>query len=212
MSNIHFSGPCSTAADYSSVRDIVRDRIGRQWCLFIDRDGVINRQIVGDYVRSWADFEWLPGAASAISTLLEWAPYVVVATNQQGISKGLMAAEEVAAIHRRIRAETRRNGLEINAFQVCPHLEDTRCCCRKPSPGLLLDWLGRHPEVDPALSMMIGDSRGDLELAQNVAAMTGGCIGVHIGETRVPDSGIDVSFNSLHEFTLAVILAQEELH
>jgi len=210
MLNTHFSDNCSTAADYSPVRDIVRNRVGRQWCLFIDRDGVINRQIEGDYVRSWADFEWLPGAATAIGALLEWAPYVVVATNQQGISKGLMTAEDVDTIHEHVRAETGRNGLEINTFQVCPHLEDTHCCCRKPRPGLLLDWLARHPEVDPALSVMVGDSGSDLELAHNVAAVTGGCVGVHVGD-RGPSSNIDVSFNSLQEFTTAVILAQEEL-
>lgn len=211
MSNTRSSDHCSTAADYSTVRDIVRDRTGRRWCLFIDRDGVINRQIVGDYVRSWADFEWLPGAVTAVSALLEWAPYVVIATNQQGISKGLMTADDVAEIHRHIRAETVRNSLEINGFQVCPHLESDHCSCRKPCPGLLLDWLDHHPEVDPALSVMIGDGASDLALAQNVAALTGGCVGVHIGPRQGLDSAADVSFNSLQEFTSAVISAMKEL-
>lgn len=210
MSNTRSSDHCSTAAD-SAVRDLVRERAGRRWCLFIDRDGVINRQIIGDYVRSWDDFEWLPGAATAVGTLLEWAPYVVIATNQQGIGKGLMTAEDVAEIHRRIRAATVRNHLEINGFQVCPHLESDRCSCRKPSPRLLLDWLDQHPDADPTLSVMVGDSTSDLLLAQNVAALTGGCTSVHIGPPGDVNSGADISFNSLQEFTYAVISAHKEL-
>ncbi|TXH27885.1 MAG: HAD family hydrolase [Mycobacterium sp.] len=205
------SAHLNTAADYAAVREIVLERVGQQWCLFIDRDGVINRQKVGDYVRNWTEFEWLPGAVSAIGTLLEWAPYVVVATNQQGISKGRMTADDVAAIHRQVRAVTKRDMLEINAFQVCPHLHSDHCPCRKPNPGLLLDWLGHHPSVDPALSVMVGDSQSDLELAQNVAAITGGCASVYIGPPGVPDRIVDVSFNSLQEFTFAVISAQGEL-
>ncbi len=205
------SDHCSTAADYSTVRDIVRGRAGRRWCLFIDRDGVINRQIIGDYVRSWDDFEWLPGAATAVSALLEWAPYVVVATNQQGIGKGLMTTDDVAEIHRHIRAATARKTLEITDFQVCPHLESDCCSCRKPSPGLLLDWLDQHPDVDPTLSVMIGDGAGDLLLAQNVAALTGACTSVHIGPPGDLNSAADISFNSLREFTYAVISALKEL-
>ncbi|MUL47833.1 HAD family hydrolase [Mycobacterium sp. CBMA293] len=211
MSNTHFSDLRSASADYSSVRKIVHDRMGRRWCLFIDRDGVINRQIVGGYVRSWADFEWLPGSVPALSALLDWAPYVVVATNQQGIGKGLMSSDDVSEIHRHVRAETVRNGLEINDFQVCPHLESDHCYCRKPSPGLLLDWLHHHPEVDPALSVMVGDSASDLELARNLAAVTGGCVGVHIGPSEGLDEVADESFNSLQEFTSAVISAMKEL-
>lgn len=179
--------------------------------MFIDRDGVINRQIVGGYVRSWGDFEWLPGAVPALSALLGWAPYVVVATNQQGIGKGLMSSDDVSEIHRRIRAQTVRNGLAINAFQVCPHLESDHCSCRKPSPGLLLDWLRHRPEVDPALSVMVGDSASDLELAHNLAAVTGGCASVHIGLLEDLDDAADGSFNSLQEFTFAVISAMEKL-
>ncbi len=212
MWNTRSSDHFSTVAEYSIVRDIVRARTGRQWCLFIDRDGVINRQVVGDYVRSWADFEWLPGAATAVGELLQWAPYVVIATNQQGISKGLMSVDDVADIHRHIQMATSRNSLEINAFQVCPHLESDHCPCRKPQPGLLLEWLDHHPDVDPALSVMVGDGASDIALARNVATLTGGCIGVHIGPPADSVVGAAaISFNSLREFTSAVISVAEEL-
>lgn len=49
------------ADPYAAIRKMVAERAGHQWCLFLDRDGVINRQVVGDYVRNWRQFEWLPG-------------------------------------------------------------------------------------------------------------------------------------------------------
>ena len=106
-----------------SLREIVAERAGREWCLFLDRDGVINRQIVGDYVRNWQEFEWLPQAPLALGKLREWAPHLVVVTNQQGIGKGLMSADDVAAIHQHVQAELASDDLVIDAFQVCPHLE-----------------------------------------------------------------------------------------
>jgi histidinol-phosphate phosphatase family protein len=192
-----------------TVEQIVAEREGREWCLFIDRDGVINRQIVGDYVRSWPDFEWLPGARLALTKLGEWAPHLVVVTNQQGIGKGLTSAEDVAAIHHHIASALESHGAAVDAFQVCPHLEAAECECRKPSPGLVLDWLARHPESEPALSIVVGDSLTDLELARSVAAATGGCVSIHI-DSAVSSGIADASFESLWDFTVAVGHAREE--
>ena len=40
--------------------------IDASWTLFLDRDGVINKKLEGDYVKSVAEFEFLPGAKEAI--------------------------------------------------------------------------------------------------------------------------------------------------
>ena len=38
--------------------------------IFLDRDGVINRNRArGDYVKSWEEFQFLPGARDAIAQL-----------------------------------------------------------------------------------------------------------------------------------------------
>jgi histidinol-phosphate phosphatase family protein len=198
-----------TSAHHLAVQEIVAERAGRQWCLFLDRDGVINRRVVGDYVRSTRQFEWLPGAARALRKLGGWAPYLVVVTNQQGIGKGLMSADDVAAIHQHLQAELAANGMALDAFQVCPHLESEGCACRKPRTGLVLDWLGQHPEIEPSLSVVVGDSLRDLELAQNVAATAGGCASIHIGSGSL--EGIaDASFDSLSDFAVAVGRARRQ--
>lgn len=209
MSNTRSSGPSSRdAARYAAVRRLVVERTGREWCLFLDRDGVVNRQIVGDYVRRWQDFEWLPGAPLALKWLREWAPHMVVVTNQQGIGKGLMTAHDVAGIHHRLQSELAANGGLIDAFQVCPHLESAGCACRKPRPGLVLDWLAQQPDSEPSLSVMVGDSQSDLELAHSVATACGGCASVHIGGRTNWGAAADASFGSVWDFAVAVRRAQ----
>lgn len=206
MSNTRSSGPAIKAdSDHQrAICNMVEKRQGRQWCLFLDRDGVLNRQIVGDYVRSWNDFVWLPKAKLALKELRAWAPYIVVVTNQQGVGKGLMTIGDLEAIHRRLQAELAAEGVGIDAFQICPHLESAHCACRKPNPGLVLDWLGQHPSCDPRLSIMAGDSQGDLNLAHNVATTVGSCASIEIGGRGDPDAIADASFDSLFDLSVAV--------
>lgn len=186
-----------------ALSDMVEARAGAQWCLFLDRDGVINRQIVGDYVRSWHDFEWLPHARKALRILRAWAPHVVVVTNQQGVGKGLMSPADVADIHQRMQADLAEDDVKLDDILFCPHLDSSNCDCRKPRPGMVLHWLGEHPTVVPSLSIMAGDSRTDIELAHNVASITGGCDSILVGGR--PDLvANDVKFDSLSDFAAAV--------
>ena len=193
----------------AAVRDMVRQRLGHQWCLFLDRDGVINRRIVGDYVRSPDEFEFLPGAIQALKALRDWAPRLVVVTNQQGIGKGLMSESDVARIHEHIQGSLTR-GKGVDEFLVCPHLESTQCTCRKPQPRLVLDWLTNHPEFEPSLSVMAGDSISDMELAGNVAASVGGCASIRIGGSQ-RGGGADAEFECLWDFAVAVNEARKAL-
>ena len=201
-SNTRSSHPTSSVSLPPLIQQVVAERAGNECCLFLDRDGVINRQVVGDYVRSWEDFDWLPRAALAITELAEWAPHIAVVTNQQGIGKGLMTADDVATIHKNIQSELGAYGVTVDSFLVCPHLASAVCNCRKPSPGLALEWLAKHLNVDPAMSVMAGDSPSDLEMARNVAAATGGCVGIHIGHGR---HALDpASYESLWDFATAI--------
>lgn len=209
MSNTHSSGPTSRGTALDAVGEFVTARAGRDWCLFLDRDGVINRQIIGDYVRNWEQFEWLAGAIEAVRSLREWAPHLVVVTNQQGVAKGLMSDADLAEIHRHMQMDMALGDKVIESFQVCPHLDSAECGCRKPRPGLVLDWLGAHPGVDGSLSIVVGDSPSDMELARRVATTTGGCVSVQIGNSSL-DLDADASFESLWNFAAAVEKCRRE--
>jgi histidinol-phosphate phosphatase family protein len=132
---------------------------------FLDRDGVLNRRApAGDYVKSVAEFEWLAGAREGVRRLNHEGWLVLVVTNQRGIARGLMSAEDVAAIHAHAQSGLREVGARVDGFYVCPHGDEDRCACRKPQPGLI-ERAAAEWNVDLAASFLIGDDDRDLDAA-----------------------------------------------
>lgn len=188
---------------------LVPEREGLEWCLFLDRDGVINRRLPGDYVRRWAQFEYIPGALKALCKLSKWAPHTVIVSNQQGVAKGLMSRSDLDDIHYRLVGEVQAAGGRIDDVLVCIHREDDRCDCRKPQPGLAAEWLTQHPDVMPAKSIMVGDAASDVLMARNLAAITGGCTAVLVGDT-VSRAAPDFQCWSLAELAAVIEEAKRE--
>ena len=128
--------------------------------IFLDRDGVINENRA-DYVKSWQEFRFLPGAREAIAKLSHAGHRIIVCTNQAGIARGSLSRETVEEIHRRMVVEIAQVGGKIERVYYCPHSKDENCCCRKPRPGMLLrarDELG----IDMNDAVFIGDSISDM--------------------------------------------------
>ena len=128
--------------------------------VFLDRDGVINRDR-SDYVKTWEEFEFLPGVLEAFRLLAPSPHRVVVVSNQSAIGRGLVSRETVEEIHARMTEAVRRGGGRIDAVFYCPHRPDEDCLCRKPRPGLLLQ-AARELDIDLPASWLIGDDRRDL--------------------------------------------------
>jgi histidinol-phosphate phosphatase family protein len=133
---------------------------------FLDRDGVLNRRAPAhDYVRSPAGFVWLRGAREGVLRLNREGWLVLVVTNQRGVARGLMTAEDVDAIHARAQRELGEIGARVDAFYCCPHTDADRCECRKPAPGLILR-AAKEWRVDLAASFLVGDDERDVVAAQ----------------------------------------------
>jgi D-glycero-D-manno-heptose 1,7-bisphosphate phosphatase len=131
--------------------------------VFLDRDGVINKKAPeGDYVKSWHEFEFLPGVAEAIRILNNKDYKVIVITNQRGVALGRMSEGAVEAIHMRMTAELQQRGVIVDRVYCCPHEKDS-CSCRKPAPGMLLEAKKDFPELSFEDSFVIGDSINDME-------------------------------------------------
>ncbi|MFC5722375.1 D-glycero-alpha-D-manno-heptose-1,7-bisphosphate 7-phosphatase [Streptomyces gamaensis] len=143
---------------------------------FLDRDGTVNvKPPDGQYVTSPGELVLLPGAAEAVRRLNAAGRRVVLVTNQRGVARGLMTREDVAAVHRRLAEMLRAGGAFLDACYICPH-EVGRCGCRKPLPGLLRAAARDFPDIDPAHSVMIGDSESDV-----LAGKAAGTATVRIG-------------------------------
>ena len=134
--------------------------------LFLDRDGVINRWLPGDYVRTWDQFVFLPGI---LESLRAWAgrfKHIIIVSNQRGVGKGKMTQEELDAVHGRMMEEIRRNGGRIDGFYICTAVDESDPR-RKPNPGLFLEACRDFPDITPERSLMLGDSHYDRDFARN---------------------------------------------
>ena len=140
--------------------------------VFLDRDGLINRKLENDYVKSWDEFQFLPGVIEAIKAINGKGYLVIVVTNQRGIAKGLMAEKDLKEIHRIMLKELKKHGARIDDIFYCPHDISDNCNCRKPKPGMLIQ-AQKKWDIDLARSFIVGDSSSDIEAGQWV-----GCQGI----------------------------------
>lgn len=133
--------------------------------LFLDRDGVINDRLIGDYVKNITEFRLSSGVAEAMKILREQYEIIVVVTNQQGIGKGLMTEGDLDEVHTYMRNIL---GVQIDAIYHCPGLAMDNPICRKPNPGMAWKAQRDFPELDFSQSVMIGDTETDMEYAINL--------------------------------------------
>lgn len=136
-----------------------------QKTVFIDRDGTINRDSP-DYIKNWSEFEFLSGSLEALAMLTRNGFQPVLITNQSSINRGLVALAELHNTHRCLCDAVAAAGGRIFDIFFCPHRPDENCACRKPKPGLIQLACERH-NIDPARSVMIGDSARDILCGRN---------------------------------------------
>lgn len=134
--------------------------------LLLDRDGTINVHIIGDYVRKWEDFEFLPDVLEIMPKFAKHFKYIFIVTNQRGVGRGKYTEEDLADIHKHMVEEIEKVGGRIDGIYYCISLteEDNH---RKPGRGMFEDILCDYPEITPAKTLMVGDSDVDLEFAKN---------------------------------------------
>jgi D-glycero-D-manno-heptose 1,7-bisphosphate phosphatase len=133
--------------------------------VFLDRDGVINRDSP-TYIKSWAEFDFLPGSREALRRLTAAGFTLIILSNQSAVNRGMLSLETLLDMHRSLKAEVATAGGHITDIFFCPHRPEEGCACRKPLPGLLRQACRKH-RLDPSQSIMIGDSVKDIECAHN---------------------------------------------
>ena len=136
--------------------------------VILDRDGVINYDSDA-FIKTPDEWKPIPGSLDAIARLTQTGFRVVVATNQSGISRGLLDMVTLNAINDRMCKAVNQTGGRIDAMFFCPHASSDNCDCRKPATGMfkeISDRFGLELKGVPA----IGDSLRDLQAAATVGA------------------------------------------
>ncbi|MGV9013187.1 MAG: D-glycero-alpha-D-manno-heptose-1,7-bisphosphate 7-phosphatase [Flavobacteriales bacterium] len=135
-----------------------------QGALFLDRDGVVNRER-GAHTWRVEDFDVLPQVADTVKAAHAAGLLTIVITNQSGIALGLYTHADVANVHAYLHRQLAQQGVALDAVYYCPHHPDHgRCLCRKPG-SLLFERAIARSGIDPALSVMVGDRQRDIDAA-----------------------------------------------
>ena len=143
----------------------------KDWTLFLDRDGVINKEIVGSYITCTGEFEFCAGVKDALQKLCDIFGKVIVVTNQRGVGKGIMTNENLQEIHARMSNEIIAAGGRIDRIYSCTAVaEDDHN--RKPNTGMGMQAREDYPEIDFHKSVMVGNSPSDMEFGKRLAMYT----------------------------------------
>ena len=176
-------------------------RLDASWTLFLDRDGVINKKIDNDYVKTIKEFEFLPGALDAFASLARMFKTVIVVTNQQGVGKGVMSEFDLGSVHEHMLHNVRVHGGRIDAVYYAPWLKGVNHPERKPGIGMAEKAKRDFPHIEFDQSIMVGDSLSDVEFGKAAGMYT-----VLIGSTpnAVSTRQPDFVFPSLLDFVIAL--------
>jgi len=149
--------------------------------VFLDRDGVINREV--DLLYREDQLDLLPGAAEAIRRLNDAGILAIVVTNQPVVARNLCTEDDVCRIHERLQEMLKEAaGARLDAVYYCPHHPEThhqdgnpayrgRCRCRKPAIGMLEEARERFG-LDFARCVLVGDTTRDVQTGRNAGCRT----------------------------------------
>ncbi|HAS47159.1 MAG TPA: D,D-heptose 1,7-bisphosphate phosphatase [Microscillaceae bacterium] len=137
-------------------------------CIFLDRDGVLNRER-GTYTYRLEDFEIIEGVPESLKQLKDAGYLLVVVTNQSGISKGLYTREDVKKCHEYLQEHC--NHLLDDLFMAPYHPTITASLSRKPDTWMIEKAIAKY-QIDVSQSWMVGDSPTDIEAAKKIQVKT----------------------------------------
>jgi D,D-heptose 1,7-bisphosphate phosphatase len=147
--------------------------------VFLDRDGVINKNIYEVDGRLMApatieQVELLPNVKEGISELKKMGFKVIVISNQPGVAFGYIDLKKLKQIDDFLKKE-----LELDGIYYCPHHEKISgpCECRKPKPALI-NKAAKDFDLDLKKSFMVGDSLSDIQTGKNAGVKSNFLIGI----------------------------------
>ncbi|MHA1491057.1 MAG: D-glycero-beta-D-manno-heptose 1,7-bisphosphate 7-phosphatase [Promethearchaeota archaeon] len=130
--------------------------------IFLDRDGVINKEV--NYLSNPKNFEFIKGSIKALKILKRKGYLLIVITNQAGIARGYFTEENLKKIHQKMISILDKSSVVLDDIYYCPHHPDFTgpCDCRKPKPGMILKAQKKY-NIDLKNSFMVGDTLRDIE-------------------------------------------------
>ncbi len=157
-----------------------RNLLRKQRCIFLDRDGTINKYC--GLVSKEEQITLMDGVAEAIKKINLSGYLAVIATNQPVVARGLCSIGDVERFHQKIETLLGEAGAYVDDIVFCPHHPDKgypdenpqyklECNCRKPKTGMI-EKMQRKYNIDLSLSYMVGDTTTDIMAGKNAGLKT----------------------------------------
>jgi len=161
--------------------------------LFLDRDGVINKE--KDYLYKIEDFEFIDGVFKTCRYFQNKGYLIIIITNQAGIARGKYTEKDYQVLTNWMLKEFGKEGIKISKVYHCPHHPDFtgECECRKPKPGMILK-AQKEFNIDLENSILVGDKNSDIEtginagIHQNYLITTGHKIDENVFNVKIIDN------------------------
>jgi len=197
-----------------------RNMINKQKAVFLDRDGVINKEV--DYLYRPEQLELIDGSAEAVKKINNSDYLGIVVTNQSVVARGLCSEKDVAQIHKKLDVLLGEKHAFLDRIYYCPHHPDRgfegenklykkECDCRKPKIGMLRQ--AEHDfNIDKEKSFIIGDSTADIMTGINAGLKTILVRTGHAGKDKKYDCSPDFIFENLKEAVDFIINDYERLN
>jgi D-glycero-D-manno-heptose 1,7-bisphosphate phosphatase len=146
-------------------------------CVFVDRDGVITKDV--GYCNHPDRLELLAGSAAALRRLNRYGILAIGVSNQSGVARKIFSEEVLELIHERMRELLALRNARLDALYYAPQhprakdprYRDDPDQMRKPGIGMIRRACAEWP-IDMERSYMVGDKPTDIEFGHNAGLTT----------------------------------------
>ena len=170
--------------------------------LFLDRDGVINVERKNDYAKNISEFIFEAEALEAMKILANKFERIFIVTNQRGVGRGVMSHEDLSSVHQYLIDNITKVGGRVSQIYTCTDVDSTSIN-RKPNIGMAFIAANTYPEIDFKTSIMVGNSRSDMEFGNKLGMYTV-LVGNKYSEEDEIYKNICAYYPNLYQFTLSL--------
>lgn len=140
--------------------------------IFLDRDGVISIFTPNDWIKTWEEFKFIPGAVKGLKKLFDSGYRIVIISNQAGVGKGVFTKQSLDRLTEKMLEALKKHGVGIEKIYYCLHTPEENCGCRKPKPGSFFKAQTELGGIDLENAFFVGDTEIDIQAGKSAGTKT----------------------------------------